>query len=220
MAEAGKKTSKTKIAPAKKRSSSPSPKSTEHLRKDLPILSFPSEKKFEVWMKKSYATSTGIFLRLYKKASGVSSIVYAEALDVALCYGWIDGLKLSHDNISFLQKFSPRRAKSVWSKRNVEHVSRLEKEDRIQESGRKQIEAAKADGRWQNAYDTPANTKVPTEFLKRLEKNKKAKAFFDTLNKTNTFMIAVQVTSAKKPETKERRIVKILEMLASGKKFY
>jgi len=150
----------------------------------------------------------------------VTTFVYSEALDVALCFGWIDGQVKKFDDISYIQKFTPRRAKSMWSKRNREHVARLEKEGRIQPAGIREVEAAKRDGRWESAYDSPGNMEIPQEFINELSKNQKALAFFSTLNKTNLFVIGWRLQTAKTPETKEKRILSIIDMLEKGKKFH
>ncbi len=185
-----------------------------------PVLPFATSIAFEKWMKKNFQKDEGIWLRFYKKDSEVETITYAEALDVALCYGWIDGQKQKYDKESYILKFTPRRARSMWSKRNREFVARLIKEKRMQPSGLKQIEAAKADGRWAQAYDSPANMTVPEDFLKELSKNKKALAFFQTLSKANTYAIAWRLQTAKKPETREKRMKALLEMMKKGKKIH
>lgn len=148
------------------------------------------------------------------------SVTPAEALDVALCYGWIDGQRDKFDESYYLNKYTPRRPRSLWSKRNREIVEGLDKENRMKAAGIKEVEAAKADGRWEKAYDSPANMKVPGDFLKALSTNKKAEAFFKTLNKTNQYAIAWRLQTAKKPETRERRMKKILEMMENGEKFH
>ncbi|MEZ4825586.1 MAG: YdeI/OmpD-associated family protein [Bacteroidia bacterium] len=188
--------------------------------KEFPILPFPTQNDFELWLSQNHDQCDGIWMQFYKKGSGVETIVYAEALDVALCYGWIDSQTNKYDELSYLQKFTPRRKKSLWSKRNREHIARLEQEGRIQPSGWKEIEAAKADGRWDTAYDSPANITVPDDFMKLLAKDPDALAFFQTLNKTNTYYVAFQLQTAKKPETRERRMLAILEKLSRGEKFY
>src|SRR6185437_5312306 len=130
--------------------------------------SFRSSKELRAWMAKEHTRAPDLLLRIYKKGSGVPSVTYAEALDQALCFGWIDGQKLPFDAISWVQKFTPRRAKSGWSKLNVGHVDRLIQEGQMTPDGLKEVEAAKADGRWAAAYDSPANAKVPPEFVKAL----------------------------------------------------
>ena len=187
---------------------------------DLPIIAFESQSRWAKWLAENHAQPTGIWLRIFKKASGAASITYAEALDEALCYGWIDGQANKYDERSWLQKFTPRRKKSVWSKVNTQHVERLIKAGKMKAAGLKEIEAAKQDGRWQQAYDSPKNMTVPEDFLKELEKDSKAKTFFETLNKTNLYSIAFRLQTAKKPETREKRMKAILEMLARGEKFH
>jgi len=187
---------------------------------DLPVGEFKTQALWEKWLAKNHARSTGIWLRIYKKDSGVKTVTYAEALDEALCYGWIDGQKNSYDERSFVQRFTPRRARSIWSKINVGHVERLIKAGKMREAGQAQIDAAKADGRWQQAYDSHSSMTMPEDFLKELKKNKKAKAFFDTLNKTNLYSIAWRLQTAKRPETREKRMKAILEMLEKGEKFH
>lgn len=187
---------------------------------DFPIIPFPSAKNLNKWLAKNHAKSKGIWLRLFKKDSGVASITRDEAIIEALCYGWIDGQANKCDEQSWLQKLTPRRRKSIWSKRNTEHVGRLIKEGRMHPAGMKEVEAAKEDGRWDKAYDSPKNMVMPEDFLKELSKNKKASAFFKTLNKTNTFAIAWRLQTAKKPETREKRMKTLLAMLKKGEKLH
>ena len=190
------------------------------MKPEAPIKSFSSHEKWEAWLSKNHNDPIGIWLRMFKKDSGIKSVRYAEALDVALCYGWIDGQAKKHDTDSWIQKFTPRRKRSIWSKRNQEHVARLIKEKKMTAMGLKEIEAAKADGRWDQAYDSPANMKIPEDFLKALSKNKKAEAFFKTLSKSNTYAIAWKLQTAKKPETRERRMKLLLDMLAKEEKLH
>jgi len=187
---------------------------------EFKMLSFETPQQWNDWLDKNHDTVNGIQMRLYKKDSGIKSINYAEALDEALCYGWIDGQKNSYDEKSWLQKFTPRRAKSGWSKRNTEHVERLIKERKMTPSGLKEIEAAKKDGRWEKAYDSQKNMQIPEDFLKELNKNKKAKTFFESLNKSNLYAIAYRLATAKKPETRQKRMEAILQMMIEGKKFH
>ena len=175
-------------------------------------MSFTSSLDFRSWLVKNHSQSDGVLMRIYKKDSGVATVTYAEALDQALCFGWIDGQKKPYDKQSWLQKFTPRRPKSGWSKINTLHVARLTKAGAM--------EAAKADGRWKAAYDSFGNAAVPHDFLKELARNKKANAFFATLNRTNLYSITYRLQTAKKPETRERRIQAIIEKLARGEKFH
>ncbi len=186
----------------------------------LPIISFESPSGWADWLSANHTQPAGIWLRFFKKASGVTSVTYAEALEEALCYGWIDGQANEYDDDSWLQKFTPRRKKSIWSKINTQHVERLIKEGRMKAAGLKEIEAAKQDGRWEQAYDSYRNMRIPEDFMRELEKNAKAKGFFETLNKTNLYSIAFRLQTAKKPETREKRMKAILEMLSNGKKFH
>jgi uncharacterized protein YdeI (YjbR/CyaY-like superfamily) len=184
------------------------------------IKSFKSAPAFREWLDKNHASSPGIWLRFYKKDSGKATVTYAEALDHSLCHGWIDGQRKSYDELSFLQKFTPRRSKSAWSKLNTQHARRLIKSGAMAPAGLKAIKAAKADGRWRTAYDSPAKAKPPADFLKELEKDKKAKAFFATLEKRNSYSICYRLQTAKTPEIREKRMKLILNMLAKGEKFH
>jgi uncharacterized protein YdeI (YjbR/CyaY-like superfamily) len=187
---------------------------------DLEIISFGSPAEWEHWLGHNHATSKGIWLRFYKKGSGISSVYYAEALDVALCYGWIDGQLKKYDELSYIQRFTPRRPRSLWSKRNIEHIARLTNEGRMKPAGLQQAEAAKVDGRWEVAYDSQGQMAIPDDFLNELTKNKKALAFYETLNKANQYAIAWRLQTAKRPETREKRKQEILEMLAREEKFH
>lgn len=182
--------------------------------------SFKTAADFRKWLAKNHAKSEGIWLRFYKKHTGIQSINYAGAVDEALCYGWIDGQANALDEKSWIQRFTPRRAKSNWSKINTGHAKRLIKAKKMRAPGLKAIEAAKKDGRWHTAYDSPKTSRVPDDFLKALNKNKKAKEFFKTLNKQNLYAISYRLQTAKKPETRERRLKLILGMLAQQKKFH
>jgi uncharacterized protein YdeI (YjbR/CyaY-like superfamily) len=189
-------------------------------KSNLPIISFTSPAEWDAWLAENYATSNSVWLRIFKKDSGHRTLSYAEALDEALCHGWIDGQRKSHDAISWLQRFTPRRPKSIWSKINTGHVARLHKLKKMKPAGLAAVEAAKSDGRWAAAYDSPGKVVIPKDFLDQLGKNKKAKAFFATLNKTNLYSIAWRLQTARKPETRERRMKAIVEMLAKGEKFH
>lgn len=187
---------------------------------ELPIVAFPTQKDLERYFDNHHAGSAGIWIRLYKKNSSIKSVNYEEALDVALCYGWIDGQVKAYDDESYLQKFTPRRPKSMWSKRNRNHVARLIQESRMKEWGMREVDVAKKDGRWQQAYDSPKNATIPDDFMKQLAENKKAYDFFQTLNKTNLYSIAWRLQTAKQPETREKRMQIIITMLSNGKKFH
>lgn len=186
----------------------------------LLTIEFKTAKTFETWLSKNHDHSNGIWLKIFKKDSGKKTISYAGALDVALCYGWIDGQKQPYDEQAWLQKFCQRGAKSIWSKKNIGHVDRLINEGRMKPAGLKAVESAKVDGRWEKAYDSQSQMTIPEDFLKELGKNKKAKANFKDLNKTNLFSISFRLQTAKKLETREKRMKDIIAMLAKGEKFH
>ncbi len=186
----------------------------------LPVKSFASEAAFEKWLRTNPARSIGLWLRFFKKSVAKKALGHEGALDVALCYGWIDGQLKKFDDISYLHKFTPRSAKSVWSKVNREHVERLTKENRMRSAGLAAVAAAKKDGRWDKAYDSQSSMEVPMDFLKALTKEKQAKAFFDTLNRANRYSIAWRLQTAKKPETRQKRMDTIIAMLGRKEKFH
>ena len=185
---------------------------------DLPVMQFESAALFRKWLHANHAKSDGIWLRFFKKASGKKTFVYAEALDEALSYGWIDGQLRPEDADSYLQRFTPRTAKSKWSKRNRDHVARLEKAGRMMRAGLREVERAKADGRWDAAYDSPSSMTLPDDFVAELAKKKYAKArkFLESLPKANKYMIAYRLQDAKKAETRARRMAEYLEKLSRG----
>lgn len=188
--------------------------------KEKEVLTFEKPTEFGKWLAKNHAKSAGVWVRFFKKASGKKGITYTEALDEALCFGWIDSLVNKYDADSYIQKFTPRGPKSVWSKRNREHIARLTKAKKMKPAGLAQVKAAKVDGRWDGAYDSPANMKIPADFLAELKKDKKAKAFFDTLNRANLYAIGWRLQTAKKPETRAKRMAAIVAQLKAGKKFH
>ena len=183
-------------------------------------IAFPSAREFEQWLARNHAESTGIWLRFMKKNSGVQSVSHVEAVDAAICFGWIDGQLKKYDEESWLRKFTPRRPKSVWSKRNTAKAERLIKAGKMHAAGLQEVEAAKQDGRWKAAYDSASEMEIPDDFVKELAKNKRAKAFFETLNRANVYAIVWRLQTAKKPETRQRRLATILAMLAKEQKFH
>jgi uncharacterized protein YdeI (YjbR/CyaY-like superfamily) len=187
---------------------------------DLPIIALESQEQWEQWLADNHSSSDGVWLQFFKKASRKKTITYAEAVEEALCYGWIDGQSKSYDSESWLQKFTPRRPGSVWSKINVQRVERLIEAGKMKPAGFQQIEAAKLDGRWEKAYDSPATATIPDDFLHELAKDKQARTFFETLNKSNIYAITWRLQTAKKPETRAKRMKAILEMLSKGEKFH
>ena len=187
---------------------------------DLPIQSFASKTKWAEWLAKQHDKSAGVWLKLAKKDSGIPSVTYDEALDVALCYGWIDGQKKGFDNEHWLQKFTPRGPKSIWSKINTEKAEGLIAAGEMKPAGLKAIEAARQDGRWDAAYSSQRNMSVPEDFQAALDKNKKAKIFFTTLNSANRYAILFRIQTAKKAETRAKHIQQFIQMLERGEKLH
>lgn len=185
---------------------------------DIPTKPFASKKKWSDWLYKQHDKSTGVWLKLAKKGSGIPSITYEVALDVALCYGWIDGQKKGFDDKYWLQKFTPRGPKSIWSKINTEKAGRLVANGEMKPAGLKAIEAAKQDGRWSAAYASQKNIAVPDDFQVALDRNKKAKAFFDTLKSSERYSFLFRLHNAKKLETRAKYIQKFVKMLEKGEK--
>ena len=188
--------------------------------KDLPILPFASASSWEQWLARNHTRRDGVWIKVAKKATGIASVTHDEALDVALCYGWIDGQRKPGDSKYFLQKFTPRRRKSLWSKRNIEKIAQLTAARRMRPAGLAEVEAARADGRWQAAYDSPRNMVVPDDFLRALKESTRAEAFFQTLNKTNVYAIAWRLTTARTPKTRKRRFDALLGMMTRGEKLH
>jgi uncharacterized protein YdeI (YjbR/CyaY-like superfamily) len=186
---------------------------------DLPVRLFKTVAAWDKWLS-GHAGEKGLWLKFAKKGQGVVSVTYAEALDVALCHGWIDSQLKTLDAPYYLQKFTPRKAKSLWSKINVEKAEKLVAAERMQSGGLREVEAAKADGRWQAAYDSSSSMPVPEELAMALAKDKKAKAFFETLDRTNRYAVCWRVQTAKKPETRASRVEKLVAMLAKGEKIH
>jgi uncharacterized protein YdeI (YjbR/CyaY-like superfamily) len=187
---------------------------------ELPIMSFATQQDWEAWLAEHCADPTGIWLKFAKKGAGVLSISYAEALEGALCYGWIDGQKAAFDEQYWLQKFTPRRAKSIWSQINCDKATALIESGRIQPTGLRQIELAKADGRWDAAYAGQSKATVPDDLQQALDENPQARDFFLTLNSVNRYAILFRVQTAKKAETRAARIQKFVDMLAKGEKLH
>jgi uncharacterized protein YdeI (YjbR/CyaY-like superfamily) len=186
----------------------------------LSVLLFEDQNQWHDWLAKNYAQTEGVWLKFAKKASGQTSVAYKEALDEALCYGWIDTQVRKYDDSYYLQKFTPRRPNSVWSKVNVDKVARLTSEGKMQPSGLAAIEQAKQNGRWEQAYDSFSKMEVPADFQVALDAKPKAKAFYETLNRTNTYAILWRIQTAKKPETRKNRIEKLISMLENGEKLH
>lgn len=185
---------------------------------DLPTLPFASKEKWAAWLAKQHDKSAGVWLKLAKKDSGIASVTYEEALDVALCYGWIDGQKKGFDDRYWLQKFTPRGAKSIWSKINTEKVERLTARGEMKPAGLKAVEAAKADGRWDAAYASQKNISVPEDFQAALDRNKNAKEVFQSLKSAERYSLLFRLHHVKKPETRAKKIQEFVTMLEQGEK--
>jgi uncharacterized protein YdeI (YjbR/CyaY-like superfamily) len=188
------------------------------MKSKLPTLPFATKKKWTDWLAKHHDKSSGVWLKLAKKDSGISSVTYDEALEAALCYGWIDGQKKGFDDKYWLQKFTPRGRKSIWSKINTQKAERLIASGEMKPAGLKAIEAAKQDGRWDAAYASQKNISVPEDFQVALNKNKKAKAFFDTLKSAERYSFLFRIQTAKKAETRAKRILQFVEILERNEK--
>jgi uncharacterized protein YdeI (YjbR/CyaY-like superfamily) len=196
-----------------------SPKSTSkstRARAEIPVRAFRDLVAWEAWLAKNQTAIDGIWMRIAKKASGKKSITYPEALEVALCYGWIDGLKRPESETAWLQKFTPRRARSIWSQINRAKALALIDSGRMKPAGLAEIERAKRNGCWDSAYASPSSATMTPELEAALEKSPRAKAFFETLSKANRYAILWRVQTAKKPETKTKRIQAFISMLEKG----
>ena len=181
------------------------------------IMAFKSPKDLSKWLQANHTTESELWVKIFKKGSGVPSVTWNEVVIETLCWGWIDGVKKSLDDQACLQRITPRKIRSNWSKRNTEHVERLIIEGRMEEPGLMHVRAAKADGRWEKAY-AASEMKVPADFLAALENRPKAKQFYETLTKSNRYAIAYGLKSAKKPETRQRRFNKFMDMLIREEK--
>jgi len=193
---------------------------TSPTRNDLPVVQFEGPQTWATWLDEHHATSSGVWLRIAKKASGTASVTYDEALEVALCYGWIDGQKKSYDEASWLQKFTLRGTKSIWSKINREKAEKLIARGAMQPAGLVAVEQAKQDGRWDAAYDSQSSASVPGDFQAALDRNPAAQAFFATLNSRNRYAILFRIQTAKKAETRTKRIEQFIRMLANHEMIY
>ena len=185
----------------------------------LPFL-FPRQKDWAAWLARNHDKSPGVWLRLAKKASGLQSVSYSEALEAALCHGWIDARKRSESETTWLQRFTPRATKSIWSKINREKAMALVKAGRMKPAGLAQIDRAKKDGRWEAAYDSPSSATAPPELQAALNQNPRAKAFYATLDSQNRYAILFRIQTAKKAATRAKRIQQFVEMLEKNKKLH
>lgn len=183
---------------------------------NAPIRAFKDAKAWEAWLSKNQRAADGIWVRIAKKASGTKSVTHPEAVEVALCYGWIDGQMRPESATAWLQRFVPRRPRSMWSKINREKALALIASGRMTSAGLEEIERARQDGRWEAAYDSARSATVPADFESELEAHPKAKAFFKTINAANRYAILWRLQTAKKPETRAKRMRTFIEMLEKG----
>ena len=183
---------------------------------ELETIAFASAEEWEAWLREHHDTAPGVWIRFAKKGSGVRSVTYLEALHAALCFGWIDGQARSVDDAAYVQRFTPRRTRSIWSKRNRDFATALIESGRMQPAGLREVERAKADGRWEAAYDAPSTATVPDDLQTALDASPAAAAFFATLNSQNRYAILHRIQTAKRPETRARRIETFVTMLEAG----
>lgn len=184
------------------------------------IREFPDARSFYEWLGDNHEKADEVWIRIYKVASGVPSITPKEAIDVVLCWGWIDGIRKSLDEKSFLQRYTPRGRKSIWSRINVDNVERLMGEGRMTEHGLAHVEAAKADGRWQRAYASGKDMKIPGDLMAAIEAEPKAKAMFETLNAQNRFALAFRIHNVKTEAGRRKKIESFVAMLKRGETIY
>jgi uncharacterized protein YdeI (YjbR/CyaY-like superfamily) len=187
---------------------------------DLPVLLFPASADLESWLGKEHARCGGLWLKIAKKGSGVESVSYVEALEVALCFGWIDSQKRGFDEKHFLQRFTPRRPRGRWSRINREKAEALIAGGRMRPAGLAEVEAAQADGRWDDAYEGQRTAEVPADLQRELDASSAAREFFATLDSANRYAIVYRLAEAKRPETRERRLRKFVEMLERGERIH
>ena len=185
-----------------------------------PVKEFRTRAAWEKWLERHHGHKAGVWMKFAKKGTGVTTVTYAEALEVALCFGWIDAQVKRFDETYYLQRFSPRRVRSKWSKINRDAATRLTEAGAMRPPGLAEIERAKGDGRWDAAYESPANATVPEDFERALAHNKKAREFFATLSRQNRYAILYRIQDAKRPETRAKRITQFVEMLARGEKLH
>ena len=187
---------------------------------ELETRAFASAAEWEAWLREHHDEPDGVWIKFARKGSGIPSVTQPEALETALRFGWIDGQARSLDERFYLQRFTPRRARSMWSKRNREIATALIAAGRMEPPGLREVERAKADGRWEAAYDAPSGATVPEDLQRELDANAQAAAFFATLDSRNRYAILHRIQTAKKPETRARRIATFVAMLAEGRTLY
>lgn len=184
---------------------------------DVPVTSFPSQGAWEAWLAENHEDSAGVWLKIAKKGAGAETVSYPEAVEIALCFGWIDGQKGALDETYWVQRFTPRKPRSRWSKINREKADELIAAGRMRPAGLREVDKAKSDGRWDAAYHGQRTMTVPPDLELALASNDAARAFFATLNSANRYAILYRIQDAKRPETRARRIEKFVALLAEGK---
>ncbi|HEY7257274.1 MAG TPA: YdeI/OmpD-associated family protein [Solirubrobacterales bacterium] len=187
---------------------------------ELPVILFSSAAELEVWLEREHDRSPGIWLKIAKRGSGIDSVSYADAVELGLCFGWIDGQGRRLDERHYLQRFTPRRAQSRWSRLNRDRVEELAAAGRMRPAGIAAVDAAKADGRWDAAYEPPSSAEVPADLERELERDRAARRSFEALDGANRYAIIYRLNDARRPETRERRLRKFLEMLRRGEKIH
>jgi uncharacterized protein YdeI (YjbR/CyaY-like superfamily) len=186
-------------------------------KSDHPIVELPNQAAWGEWLEANHVDADGVWLKFAKKGTGVTTVTYSEAVEEALCYGWIDGQAAGHDETYYLQRFTPRRRRSKWSRINREKATRLIGARRMKPAGLAQVESAKADGRWDAAYESPSTATVPEDLKAAMDQNPKAKAFFESLSSQNRYAILYRIQDAKRPETRAKRIAQFVQMLSEHK---
>jgi uncharacterized protein YdeI (YjbR/CyaY-like superfamily) len=184
----------------------------------LPVIPFADADAWERWLQEHHESAPGLWLKLAKKGAPIASVTYAQALELALCFGWIDGQKGAYDESWWLQRFTPRGPRSRWSRINREKAQELERAGRLRPAGLREIERARADGRWEAAYESQSRATVPDDLRRELDRDPAARAFFESLERHNRYAILYRIHEAKRPETRARRIARYMEMLRAGEK--
>jgi uncharacterized protein YdeI (YjbR/CyaY-like superfamily) len=188
--------------------------------KGLPVIYFESQSELEKWLDENHVSSEGVWLKLAKKTSGIVSVSYMEAVEASLCYGWIDSQKAGYDVSFWLQRFTPRRPKSRWSRDNRDKATELIERGRMKPAGLREVKQAKGDGRWEAAYASQSKMEIPQEFQQKLDQNPAAQDFFATLNAVNRYAFLYRIQDAKKPETRTKRMDQFIQMLNEHKTIY
>jgi uncharacterized protein YdeI (YjbR/CyaY-like superfamily) len=187
---------------------------------ELPVVPFPTPESWDDWLAEHHESSDGLWVKIAKKATGIETVAYPEVLEIALSYGWIDGQRRALDETWFLQKFTPRRARSRWSRINRDRATELIEGGRMKPAGLREVERAKEDGRWDAAYASPSNIEVPDDLERELEADPAAREFFEGLDSQNRYAILYRLHDAKRPETRARRLAQYVTMLREGRKLH